>query len=111
MYEELIKVDYFYLDMYYCIGEGLSTKTAIFMESQNRVSLIREGTRRSLNTLESIRKGEIKTQDIQGYLLGVNDLLKHLFDNFLRTVLSGEEHEIKESVDKIKEILKQLTQS
>lgn len=109
MYENLIRVDYHYLNLYYCIGEGYPTDTAIFEESQHRVVLIREGIRRALIGLETVISGEVEPQDIRNHISGLDHSLTPLFDEFRRVVLSGEEHNVKESVDKFKEIYDQVT--
>ena len=111
IHEHLLKVDHFYLDLYYCIREDILTNaTTILMPSHGQISYIREGTRRALNNLKSILNEELNDDETRGYILDMTDMLKPLFDEFRRKVLSGAESEIKISSDAIRETLNQLNE-
>ena len=108
IHEHLLKVDHFYLNLYYCIRENIPTNaTARFMPSHKGISYIRNGTRGALNNLKSILNEELNDHETRDHILAMKDMLKPLFEEFMRTVLSEAEHEIKISSDAIKETLNQ----
>jgi hypothetical protein len=109
MYENLIRVDYHFLNLYYCIGEDLPTDTTEFMPTQDRIAYIREGIRKSVENLENVMESQIDHYDIQSHLRILHDLLEEMFNEFRRVILSDGEQKAKLYSDKVQEILAQVT--